>query len=252
MNSTIFQSGDDLPQRVRVRDQVFIVPASDEEKLGFQSRVRGVSISGLLIDPPISPRGDRLPTEGEKVKVNLLGEEHEIAFTSVLREVPAEGETLYSLALPRKYTLSGRRFVRFEVDTDVTFHKLSFPSGADGSPSLGRLGKGRLLNLSLGGVLLETSRHFQEGDLLLLNLNLNFGGTLHDLLGRVQRVEKLPEGSSLVGIQFCKESELQPQLAEQISRLVPEGMSDLDRGIRSLTARLLQSEQRRAPKVEAV
>lgn len=251
MNSAITQNGNDLPQRVRVSDPLFIVPASEEKNPGFQSRVRGVLTSGLIIEPPVSPRGDMVSTEGEKVKVSLLGENYEIVFTSVLKELSSEGEKLYSLPFPQRYTLSRRKFVRLQVDSEITFRKILFSIGKEGKASLGRSGTGRLLNLSEGGVLLETSRRFKAGELLLLNLNLDSSGQLRNLLGKVKRVEKDPEGDRLVGIQFCRQSDLHPKLAEQLSILSPAGISDFGQEMKRLTAALLRSQKRQTLKVEA-
>ncbi|KPJ49506.1 MAG: hypothetical protein AMJ41_02875 [candidate division Zixibacteria bacterium DG_27] len=251
MNPAITQNGNDLPQHVRVSDPLFIVPAAEGKNPGFRSRVRGVLTSGLIIEPPVSPRGDMVSTEGEKVKVSLLGENYEIVFISVLKELSSEGEKLYSLPFPQRYTLSRRKFVRLQVDSGMTFRKILLSRGKAGRASLGRLSTGRLLNLCEGGVLLETSRQLKAGELLLLNLNLNSGGQLRNLLGEVKRVEKVPEGDRVVGIQFRRRSDLHPKLSKQLSVLTPEGIADFTQEMKRLTAALLRSQKRETLKVEA-
>jgi c-di-GMP-binding flagellar brake protein YcgR len=199
--------------------------------------------SGLIIESPIAPRGDRFPTEGEKVKVSLLGQNYEIVFTSVLKKLPSEKEKLYSLPFPPRYTLSRRKSVRLQVSSETTFRKILLSRSKEKKASLGRSGRGRLLNLSGGGVLLETSRRFKAGELLLLNLSLDSGGQLRNLLGEVKRVEEYPEGERVVGIKFSRQSDLDPKLAEALSILAPAGISDFGQEMKRLTARLLRSQR---------
>ncbi len=250
MSPAILQSRDELPQHIRVSDPLRIVSTSNREKSSFQSRVRGVSTSGLIIETPVSPQGEALPVQGKKVKVNLYGEEHEIAFTSVLRQLQTRGEKLYSLALPQRYRLSRRKFVRLQVDTEIAFRKLLSPRKAQRKASLGRPANARLLNLCKGGMLFETSRQLRVGEFLLLNLDLSLGGKLQNLLGRVKRVERLCGGGRLVGIQFCKGSDLAPRLAEQLSDLAPHGISDLTCRIRDLVSELLRPQQGQISRIE--
>lgn len=188
--------------------------------------------------------------EGEKVKVSLLREKYEIAFTSVLKELPSEGEKLYSLPFPQRYRLSRRKFVRLQVDSQITFRRIISSRSKGGRLSLGRSGRGRLLNLSEGGALFETSRQFKTGEFLLLNLSLDFGGQLRNLLGKVKRVERAPEGDRLVGMQFCRQSDLHPKLMEQLSILAPEGISDFGEEKKHLAAGLLRSGESQTSKVE--
>ena len=112
----------------------------------------------------------------------------------------------------------GRKYVRIEITSPVDFRLLI--------PKRGRIElskdkcSGKILNLSCGGILLESGEAIREGTFLLLSLNLNGLVVLEGVLGKTKRVESAEDGEYLIGVEFCLREELEnfaPK--EQIEKL---------------------------------
>ena len=126
---------------------------------------------------------------------------------------PLSGKTPFPIR-----SSQGRKYVRIEVASGVDFRLLLTRRGEI------RLSKnrssGKILNLSCGGVLLESSEAIPEGTFLLLSLNLNGLVTLEGVLGKTKRVEPSGDGTYLVGAEFCSREELEDLASkEQIQKL---------------------------------
>lgn len=112
----------------------------------------------------------------------------------------------------------GRKYVRIEIASPVDFRVLL--------PKRGRIRlsknqcSGKILNLSCGGMLLESSEALPEETFLLLSLNLNGLVVLEGVLGKTKRVEPTGNGEYLVGVEFCSKEELENFASkEQIQKL---------------------------------
>lgn len=115
-------------------------------------------------------------------------------------------------------TSQGRKFLRITVTSPVGFRPLLVKEGKI------RLSKnlcsGKILNLSCGGILLESPEAIPEGTFLLLSLNLNGFVLLEGVLGKTKRVEPTKDGQYLAGVQFCLREELENLVSkEQIEKL---------------------------------
>jgi hypothetical protein len=112
----------------------------------------------------------------------------------------------------------GRKYVRMEITSPVDFRLLI--------PQKGRIElskdkcSGKILNLSCGGILLESGAAIRKGTFLLLSLNLNGLVVLEGVLGRIKRVEPTEDGEYLVGVEFCLREDLENFASkEQIEKL---------------------------------
>ncbi|KPK77668.1 MAG: hypothetical protein AMJ89_02055 [candidate division Zixibacteria bacterium SM23_73] len=112
----------------------------------------------------------------------------------------------------------GRKYVRIEITSPVNF-RLLLPKREKIRLSKDQC-SGRILNLSCGGILLESGVAIREGTFLLLSLNLNGIVVLEGILGRTKRVEPTEDGEYLVGVEFCLREELENFASkEQIEKL---------------------------------
>ncbi|MCK4427584.1 MAG: PilZ domain-containing protein [candidate division Zixibacteria bacterium] len=112
----------------------------------------------------------------------------------------------------------GRKYVRIEITSPVDFRLLISKRGRI------RLSKdkcsGKIMNLSCGGILLESGEALPEGTFVLLSLNLNGVVVLEGVLGKIKRVEPTEDGEYLVGVEFCLGEELERFASkEQIEKL---------------------------------
>lgn len=115
-------------------------------------------------------------------------------------------------------TSQGRKFVRITVTSPVGFRPLLLKKGRIWLSKSQCSGK--VLNLSCGGILLESPEAISEGAFLLLTLNLNGFVLLEGVLGKIKRVEPTEDGQYLAGVQFCLREELEKLASkEQIGKL---------------------------------
>jgi hypothetical protein len=112
----------------------------------------------------------------------------------------------------------GRKYVRIELASPVDF-RLLLPKRGRVKLSKSQC-SGKVLNLSCGGILLESGVALPEGIFLLLNLNLNGLVVLEGVLGKTKRVELTEDGEYLVGVEFCSRKEIENFVSkEQIEEL---------------------------------
>jgi hypothetical protein len=112
----------------------------------------------------------------------------------------------------------GRKYVRIEVNSPVDFRLLDSKRGRIRVARNQSFGK--ILNLSGGGILLESHEAIPPGGFLLLSLNLNGLVILEGVLGKAKRVEATGDGEYLVGVEFCSREELESLVSkEQIEKL---------------------------------
>lgn len=112
-----------------------------------------------------------------------------------------------------------RRYVRLEVFSPVAFNSIVVE--ADKRVRLHPEKKaGVLLNLSGGGVLISTTDHATEGELILMKFDVKGFDALTNVLGKVKRVEACEDGESLVGVEFLAIENIDdPAVANGLSRL---------------------------------
>lgn len=136
-----------------------------------------------------------------------------IEVTEKLNAPPLTGKSPFPIR-----SSQGRKYMRIEIRSPVNFRLLSVKRERL------RLSKnqcsGKILNLSCGGVLLESGKAIPEGTFLLLSLNLSGLVVLEGVLGKTKRVERTEEGEYLVGVEFCSREELENLASkEQIQKL---------------------------------
>lgn len=112
-----------------------------------------------------------------------------------------------------------RRYVRLEVFSPVAFNSIVVET--DKRVRLHPEKKaGILLNLSGGGVLISTTDHASEGELVLMKFDIKGFDALTNVLGKVKRVEDSGDGECLVGVEFLAIEHIEdPVIANSLSRL---------------------------------
>ena len=144
----------------------------------------------------------------------------------------------------------GRKYVRIEITSPVDFRLLI--------PKRGRIrlsknqSSGKILDLSCGGILLESGQAIPEGTFLLLSLNLNGIVILEGVLGKTKRVETTEEGKYLVGVEFCLREELENFVSKERIEKLPVKVASFNHKLREIilsyvnTARLVTQKAKTA------
>ncbi|MFQ6031850.1 MAG: PilZ domain-containing protein, partial [Candidatus Zixiibacteriota bacterium] len=128
----------------------------------------------------------------------------------------------------------GRKYVRIEIASPIDFRLLSLKRGGI------RLSKnrssGKILNLSCGGILLESREAIPEETFLLLSLNLNGLVVLEGVLGKTKRVEPTGGGEYLVGVEFCSRDELENFASKEQIEELPVKVASFDHKLKEIVS----------------
>jgi hypothetical protein len=93
---------------------------------------------------------------------------------------------------------------------------------------------GKILNLSCGGILLESGEAIRKGTFLLLSLNLNGVVVLEGILGKTKRVEPTEDGEYLVGVEFCLREELENFASKEQIKKLPVKVASFNHKLREI------------------
>lgn len=129
-----------------------------------------------------------------------------------------------------------RRFVRIEVSSPVSFVPFRLPLA--GPVDTSQICNGRVLNISGGGLLLETAAWVEPADYLLLRIGLFENCHLERVVGRVKRMESTGSGECLLGIEF-----LTREMLHQLTAELPDGYMPAEAGAFDEKLRELLSKQ---------
>jgi c-di-GMP-binding flagellar brake protein YcgR len=135
----------------------------------------------------------------------------------------------------------GRKYVRIEIASPIDFHLLL--------PKRGRISlsknksSGKVLNLSCGGILLQSDEVLPEEAFLLLSLNLNGLVVLEGVLGKIKRVEPTEDGEYLVGVEFCSKEELENFVPKEQIQKLPVRVASFNHKLKEIISGHLRTAQ---------
>jgi c-di-GMP-binding flagellar brake protein YcgR len=134
----------------------------------------------------------------------------------------------------RVYHHKRRRYVRLDVDSPIKF-KLFDPYKPDPSMDEKSLCDGRILNISGGGVLMETDFSVKEGDYIMMEFTLCKTETLSGIIGKVKRVDDEDKNEKpLVGAEFMSADQLRDELPEDTLESLGDAAFSFDEQIRKM------------------
>ena len=128
-----------------------------------------------------------------------------------------------------------RRFVRIEVSSPVSFVPFRLPLA--GPVDISQVCNGRVLNISGGGLLLETSSWVEPADYLLLRIGLFENCHLERVVVRVKRMESTGSGECLLGVEFLTREMVNQLAAELPNGYLPSETGAFDEKLRELLSR---------------
>ena len=153
-----------------------------------------------------------------------------------------KGEGVYLVKAPLVLRRTQRRrYVRLDISAPVSFRLLRLE---DKEELISRAEcSGVILNIGGGGVLLVTKARLDEGNFLVLDMNLEGCEIISGVLGRVKRVEQLDRDELLVGVEFCPQEELEYYLSsEQIAQL-PVRVKSFNQKLREVLSKYIFYQQ---------
>ncbi len=105
-----------------------------------------------------------------------------------------------------------RKYVRLELAEPVTFLEIKQPGDSFAPEGIEEVREGRILNLSSGGALIDSSDIVAAGSLVALTFTLQGDVRLSDVLAIVRRVD-IVDGVGVMGMSFIGRDQLQDVLS---------------------------------------
>ncbi|MFH2054760.1 MAG: PilZ domain-containing protein, partial [bacterium] len=99
-----------------------------------------------------------------------------------------------------------RQYVRLEIEAPITFARIDLDRPLEDLET--HQIEGSILNISGGGVLIDSHEPVAEGEYLAMSFELRDYEMVSGVVGRVQRLDDDGEEGCLMGIEFCEEREL--------------------------------------------
>ena len=134
-----------------------------------------------------------------------------------------------------------REFVRFELSTSIKIYPLKDVSGNFHQEDDQVATNGSLLNLSEGGLLIETEDQISEGDIVFMTLEIKDVSEIKNILGKVKRVDR-EDKTSIIGIELTSKDDLVDDLSQAELDLMGDRFSHFRDAIKSLLGNHVPTE----------
>ena len=99
-----------------------------------------------------------------------------------------------------------RQYIRLEVEAPITFAYIDLDRPLEDLET--NQIEGSILNISGGGVLVESPQGVAEGKYIAMSFELRDYELLTGVVGKVKRLDEDGEDGALMGVEFCQEREL--------------------------------------------
>ncbi len=126
-----------------------------------------------------------------------------------------------------------RRFIRVEIDSPLYIQRLKGVEGGFWPAGQGQPTSGNILNISMGGVLVDLEGPFKPGDIVTLQFKLQGEIVLQNVLGLVKRSEE-SDGKYLTGVEFVEREMLTEKLSGAEMNLLSEDIDGFDDNVRKV------------------
>jgi len=140
------------------------------------------------------------------------------------------------------YQHKRRKYVRLEVNSPLKY-KAIIPSNMDFTLEDKQTCVGTVLNISGGGVLMETEFKINEDDFLVMEFSLVDADTLSGIVGKVKRVDQDESGKLLVGVEFLMPEQLQAELPPDIINKIGVEIFSFDEQLRKMLLKYVFSQK---------
>jgi len=147
-----------------------------------------------------------------------------------------------NVKLPFKLSERNRRqFIRVEIVSPLYVQRIKSAEGEFWPDGQGQPVEGSIINISLGGVLIDIDDSFSPGDIVTLRFNLQGEVIVENVLGMVKRSDE-SEGNYLTGIEFIDRSKLEDILSEAELNILPLEFSGFNDNIQKILQKYLTEE----------
>ena len=129
--------------------------------------------------------------------------------------------------------LQRRRYVRLDITSPVNIKLLVPSSGKSMEPGFIPY-KGDILNVSGGGLLIESSESMPEDEYVVIELELNGTDRLTGIVGKIKRCETESQATHLIGVEFCTEEDIRQNCPAEYQKLLGDCCESFSDKVRTL------------------
>jgi c-di-GMP-binding flagellar brake protein YcgR len=140
------------------------------------------------------------------------------------------------------YQHKRRKYVRLEVNSPLKF-KVFNPPDLDLNLDDKQTCIGSVMNISGGGVLMETEYKVRENDYLIMEMSLLDADTMTGIIGKVKRVDSDEKEHPLIGVEFMSPEQLQEEMPAEILDCIGEKIFSFDEQIRRMLLKYVFSRK---------
>lgn len=134
-----------------------------------------------------------------------------------------------------------RQFIRVEIVSPLFIQRIKSVEGDFWPEGQGQPVEASIVNLSLGGVLIDLNDPFLPGDIVALRFNLQGEVIVENVLGLVKRSDE-SEGKYLTGVEFINRNKLEDILSEAELNMLPLEFSGFDISIQKTLRKFITEE----------
>jgi len=132
-----------------------------------------------------------------------------------------------------------RRFVRVEITSPLYIQRIKGADGGFWPEGQAQPVAGSILNISMGGVLVDLENYVKTGDIVILRFNLQGEVILQNVLGLVKRSEE-SDGKYLTGVEFIDRDKLVDKLSGAEMDLLSDDVDGFDDNVRKVLKKYIE------------
>ncbi len=145
-------------------------------------------------------------------------------------------DTIWSVQTEEQHSegaVQRRRYVRLDITSQIDLKLIvSEPEQGGFIPFCGEV-----LNVSAGGVLIESEEAMPEDAYVMMEFELNGSDRISGVVGRIRRCETESDSSHLIGVEFCTSEDIAQKCPLECKKLLDEEYCSFDDKVRQLINR---------------
>jgi c-di-GMP-binding flagellar brake protein YcgR len=133
----------------------------------------------------------------------------------------------------RGQKMQRRRYVRLDITSSIDIKLLVPASENSNEPGLIPF-RGEVINVSAGGMLIESADALPEDQYVILEFELNSTAHLTGIVGKIKRCDTEDESQHFIGIEFCTKDDIEQNCPSEYQSLLNLQCVSFDERIRDL------------------
>lgn len=221
-----------LPQlkpNLQVWDKLEILVGDEPDRGRYTTRIDDFTGDGIVLSEPVYITGGTLLRDKCSIIVIVTREDAVYQFSAVISRTKGPIGALYHIKMPRRLSrVQRRRFVRVELLKPVSFTPVDEIKWEDNWEEKAKWHDAVCINVSGGGMLLESSQKIEDEKIILLKTVFFFEVGLPLTIAAVCRRMFSENGRFLAGVEFLLPDRLKRFFrTEELNRL-PESVHMFD------------------------